>query len=358
MHEQFGSDEQEEKRSMIQLDLFDNPKNRMEYAEFIKHLNFEWFKKMEPLRKEDCQIIDEFYNLEYDAFNPPLYLGDPINASIEGRTNVKWIVVELDDDVILVVYKTFQFMSRDIMHVFDKPISRNRSAAHEQMIIDHFRLTGFVSFIFKEKYSKPYRNVKPKSIYDDYYYDLAVDEKERFSNRKWLKNARINKIVSDGSDYSFKVVDGRGLKGMKNEFLECRRIWWEGMGLESKDTGRRHIENTIPLNEGRIVNFCLFYKNKLLAYSTEIVHFDNHYSVCLFLSHIGRSKGKIVKEISGINERILSNLDDCIRYVSGTWLLSNGIKREYCLGYRPSEKRLKNHKEVTTAGAIRYYIGN
>lgn len=343
---------------MIQFDLFDNSKNRVEYAEFIKHLDFEWFKKMEPLRKEDCQIIDEFYNLEYDAFNPPLYLGYPINASIEDRTNVKWIIVKLNDDAILVVYKTFQFMSRDMMHVFDKPISRNRSASHEQMVIDRLRLTGFASFIFKEKYSKLYQNVKPKSTYDDYYYDLAVDENERFSNRKWLKNARINKIVSYGSDYSFKVVDGCSMKGMKNEFLECRRIWWEGMGLESKDAGRRHIKNAMSLNEEHIVNFCLFYKNSLIAYSTEIVHFDKHYSVCIFLSHVGRSKDEIVKEMPGINKRILSNLDDCIRYTSGTWLLNNGIKREYCLGYRPSEKRLKNHKEATTAGAIRYYIGN
>lgn len=343
---------------MIPLELFDSSKNCVEYAEFIRHLDFEWFKKMEPLRKEDGQKIDEFYNIEYDAFNPPLYLGDPINASIEDKTNIKWIVVKLDNDKILIVYKTFQFMSRDIMHVFDKPISRNRNAIHEQMVIDHLRSTGFTSFIFKEKYSELYRNVKPKSIYDDYYYDLAVDEKERFSNGKWLKNARINKIVSENSDYSFKVIYGCGVKGMKQGFLECRRIWWEGMNLESKDTGRRHIENAMSLNEGRLVNFCLFYKNRLLAHSIEIVNFDKNYSVCLFLSHVGRSKDKIVKETPGINKRIISNLDDCIRYASGTWLLSRGIKREYCLGYRPSEKRLKNHKEATTAGAIRYYIGN
>lgn len=339
---------------MIQLNLFSNDTNRISNVDFFKKKDFIWFKALKPLKREDIFIINQFYDMMYDWESPPLYLGDAINASVENKTNVKWIIVQFPDDEVLFVYKTFQFMGTNIMHVFDKPISKTNEQ-NALLVLNHLKSLSYVSFIFKEKYMQFYDdvNVKRKDIYDDYYYDLEKDYVERFGNSKWLKKTGIRKVLNPANDYHYEIVIPDEL--YKDKLVECRKTWWEGKNNSTKDSCFKFLLNTFKVKDN-ILNFCLFYKDDLLAYSTDIVYPDKKYAIRLLLAHIGRNNNEMKKKHPSINNNILSNLDDCIRYFIGTELLKMGVKREYCLGYMPSEKALKTHKQNTTSGCIKYFI--
>lgn len=337
-----------------QLDLFlDYGKNSVSFDLFKSHSDFEWFKTMKPLRINDLEALKEFYVNEYGFDHPPLYLGDVINAEIECKSKVRWMAIRFDHDIVLIVYKTFQFMGSNILHVFDKPI-----ALHDEscalLVLKHLKALPFASFIFKEKYIYLYEKNKRKEIYDDYYYDLEIEKNERFSSRKWRQNARIPLILKNDSEYSFIATEKPS--AFATDIMKCRETWWNGFKRQGIDMGIKKLRNALSISNG-VIAFLLFYKKQLLAFSIDILHSENKYSICLFFSHVGRSKREIMEVNPGINGRVLSNLDDCMRYLSGTKLLDMGIRREYCLGYRPTETRLKEHKEVTTSGKIAYYIG-
>ena len=123
-----SSAEEEGKRDMIQLDLFNDGITSVTLENFNVNKNkFDWFKESTHLGIEYENEIYKYYDIEYDFENPSLYLANPLNATITGKTTFHCMKILFDDgDSVLIVYRSLEFMKKRI-HVFDIPISINKN---------------------------------------------------------------------------------------------------------------------------------------------------------------------------------------------------------------------------------------
>ncbi len=338
-----------------QLSLFGNDSEiqPVPYLEFYRNRrDFEWFKGMPLLGVEHEEDIRRYYGLEYGEENPPLYLADPLNASIAGRTTFHCMIVSYDDgDGVLVCYRSLEFMKKRL-HAFDMPISLNRNRAHSEEMVRLLLETGFFTFIFKEKYIPYFPCAYPKSQYNDYYYDLDKENTLHFSNAKWLRKHSVNALIK-GSDYS--IIDIHGKPEWKAKALACRKMWFEGRSDGRKtDNERKYFENSLVFDDDRVMNIAIAYKDELvLGVKSILVH--EGYATDLMFCHLSRNRDEVERVHSGLNHGLMCNLDECMRYATGTMLLSMGVKREYRLGYVPGNETLHAHKERITSGFIKYF---
>lgn len=340
---------------MIQLDLFNDGITSVTLEDFNVNKNkFDWFKESTHLGIEYENEIYKYYDIEYDFENPSLYLANPLNATITGKTTFHCMRILFDDgDSTLIVYRSLEFMKKRI-HVFDIPISINKNDIHSKMIIDMMLDTGFVTFIFKEKYCTYFKKAYPKEQYNDYYYDINNENEIHFSNNQWKKKHCINTLIKDNK---YQIVDIHGKNEWTYEALKCRKEWFIGKNNGKKtDNERKYFENSLRCNDDRIVQLAIIYDNKIiLAIKTILMYEDKKYAVDIMFSHVSRSRKKVLLENNEINNGVVSNLDECMRYATGTFLLYHGIKREYRLGFIPGNESLHAHKENIASGKINYF---
>lgn len=299
-----------------------------------------------PVRLSDSALLSRYYQKAYDSMNPPVYLAEPAHAEMEAKRNIRYVIMPFGHDEMLVVYKVTRVMGADYVHVFDKPISISGDADAERKLIGDLK-SGGVSFLVSEKYLDLHPGAVRKENYDNYYYDLEMDRLERFSNGRWRRKSRAS-LLGAGE---YRAVCTPNFNGIMPAAKFCRGAWWSAKGQEGKDMGWLHLLNTARLTNGEFMHYAIFHKDACLAFSTDIV--SNGYAVCIFCTHIGRTPDAAPE---GCDHRLVSNLDDCLRYVSGTWLLEHGISREYCLGFGPGRNAVRRHKEATCAGKIKYFV--
>lgn len=303
-----------------------------------------------PIRLSDKLILDRFWKLEYSCENPPLYIADPMHAELENRTNMRYIIMPMEMDEVLVVYKVTKTMGKEYIHVIDKPISLNGDAAHENAMIEQLRLQNVI-FLFAERHAGLYRNVKRKENYDNYYHDLEKENMEKFSNSRWRRKARIRLLYEDPA---FKAICTPDFGEIAVKALVCRREWWNEKDPVHKDTGIALLERSKLFTNGETMHFAIFFKDTCLGFRTELVNKDMSFSTSLYLSRICNIEPQI--EL-GCPRGLLCNLDDCLRHISGKWLLDNGIQRQYCLGFGLGRSNIRRHKETVCDGKIKYYTG-
>ena len=323
-------------------------------AEFVKNSNnFEWFKNASKLGTDIENELDKYYSLEYDVVNPPLYLADPLYATITGRSVFHCFRVLFNDgDSVLVVYKTHEFMKKRI-HVFDIPISANRDEKHSKAVVRLLLLTGFVTFFYKQRYTMSFDVSYSKEQYDDYYFDLKKDKEEKFDNPHWQIDHGIRRLTENGK---YAIIDIHGRKEYFKKAMECRREWWKHMDAGKTDTERKLFENSLKCDDPRIRQIALVYDNNIvLGVKTVLAYPEKKYAVELIYSHMSRSKPELLRDHPEIDNIVLSNIDSCMRYAVGTNLLKDGIWREYWLGFTPKNVGLKEHKDMISDGFIRYF---
>ena len=338
---------------MIQLDLFDSSVTTVTFDEFNKNCSsFEWFKKTTRLGIEHEDEINRYYGLEYDWENPPLYLADPLNATITGKSIFHCIRILFNDgDSVLMTYRTREFMHKRVQ-AFDIPISMNRDFSHSKQVIDRMLANKFTTFFFKEKYRRYFDKCYPKEQYNDYYYDLEQEQALHFENPRWIKKHGIRRLVDDDR---YCIVDIHGKKEWSQMALECRSTWFASKHSGTKtDNERKYFENSLSLDDSRIAELAIVYENRLILAVKTILVYDG-YGVDIMFSHVARDKKQVLSENDGISNMVLSNIDECMRYSTGRFLLNRGIKREYRLGFIPGNETLHLHKERITSGKIQYF---
>lgn len=338
---------------MRQIDLFGDGISCIGLEDFIKcSKSFDWFKTTTHLGIENEDEINEYYNLQYDLSNPPLYLADPLNATISGKTTFHCFKVLFDDgDSTLVVFRSNEFMKKRIQ-AFDIPISLLGDNGHSKLVIDTMLESGFVTFFFKEKYCSLFQKSYPREQYDDYYHDID-SEMDKFGNPKWQIDHGIRRITDGVSGY--KIMDIHGMKPMVKPALECRRLWWERKGCEGMDSERRYFQNSLECNDERIRQIALVYGNMVLGVKTVIAYPERQYAVELMYSHVSRSRREILLSHPEMGNIVLSNIDECMRYAVVSMLSKEGIQREYWLGFMPKNHSLQNHKNIVSTGRIKYF---
>jgi len=340
---------------MTQFSLFEDGLSSFTLSEFLGNVNdFEWLKSSSTLGTEHENELDRYYSLEYGKDSPPLYLADPLNATVTGKTTYHALIVRFEDgDSVLVVYRSLEFMKKRI-HAFDIPISITGNKEHALKIIDAMLNTKFVTFIFKEKYRSYFSEAYPKEQYNDYYYDLEQENLIHFSNHVWLKKHYVNTLV--GND-DYQIIDIHGHPEWTKKALECRRMWFEGRNDGRKtDNERKYFENSLKCPDGRISEIAIAYRqSRILAIKTILVHRDKGYATDIMFSHVSRSRKAVMEACPEISNGVMSNLDECMRYATGVFLLNQGIQIEYRLGFVPENRSLKEHKERVTSGKIPYF---
>ena len=347
--------EEEGKRDMRQMDLFSDRIMTIDWNDFLRcHKDFAWFKTTSHLGTQFEGEIMQYYNLQYGEDNPPLYLADPLNASITGKTTFHCLIISFNDgDSVFFAYRSLEFMKKRI-HVFDVPISLHRDENHSRMVIDELMKTGFVTFIFKEKYKSYFQCFYPKEQYNDYYYDLEIERQKCFDNSRWTRKHCINALKKN-TDYSVVCIgdDDR----LRHLAIECRKAWFERhRGDRKMDNEKKYFENSLKFNDNRVVNLALVFQNSIvLGVKTMLVRDDKGYATDILYSHVSRNRRELFESNSSLNNGVLSNIDECMRYATGTYLLNRGIHREYRLGFIPGNTTLHQHKERIATGKICYF---
>ena len=272
---------------------------------------------------------------------------DTTNARIEDKSSMRCMFVDVDGNIVLIVFRIIQLMRTRRIHLFDIPLCReNRSA---MKALEVMKNSSIVTCIFKEKYRYLFDESFPKETYNDYYYDLEKNDAELFSNNDWQKNIGIRKFISCSDGYG--IVNMQDRREYVQSAIECRQAWWNGKGENGRDTKMKFFMNSLDFPTDKIWNIALVHEDKVLAVKTLLIR--DGYAVMLLFFHVSRQYLELRRQ--GIDNIVLRHLDKCMRYASGRLLIEHGTKREYLLGFAPGNESLKRHKELHSDGVIRYF---
>lgn len=341
--------EEEGKGDMRQMDLFREECHQVTLDELKANCSsLDWYKEKGIVLGLDSEdILKPYYDREYSFDCPPLYLMDCVNAEIEGKTSMRYMVISTNGHLVAIVFKIIQLMKTKRIHLFDIPLSEDNESMME--VLEVLKKSSIITFIFKEKYLPLFGKCERKESYNDYYFDLEKDNERLFMNNEWQKDIGIRKFIRNENGYH--IVNLQGMHQYDDAMLECRRRWWNAKGEKTRDNERKSLVNSLKISSSKVWNVALMHKDTVLAVKTLIIH--DGYAVMPLLFHVSRDYVEL--RSNGIDNIVLRHLDKCMRYASGKMLLENGIKREYMLGFAPGNKSLKKHKETISSGCIRYY---
>lgn len=320
----------------------------MTLEKFNKLDAFSHFKQQKLVSIENKSELMSFYSLKYNEQSPVFFMCWPDYASLISDTSHRYIVIEIDNDSVLVVFGIVQIKAIKQIRIIDTPISKLNNSENVSIILKHLLSLPFVKIVFRQSDLLPeFNNYDRLETYDDYYYDYASHN----YNSTFRSKFGINKLLKD-EKFSYKFINGTDFPIQDLQII--RNLWKEDMILSGHDISTKSDRDFIKIITSKYSKLwvsLLYYDDKIV--SAQIFLFtDLNYANCLYTLGIGRR----FSEHAGNLRLLLSNISRIQNYFGKMLLNSKNISYNYIAGCRRNEKGLLRHKQQITDGHIVFYI--
>ena len=323
----------------------------MELNYFLNNSNkfIFWKDEGKILNEKNKKELYKFYKIKYNELNPYFYHLDPTYNSIINSNKFFYIIIEINNDIILVCYKVIQILKTKQIRIIEQPISFNNNQNNEQIILDICKKNDFIKIVTK--------NISNKICeeYTNFYHNY---NEKRFNGHFFSKHG-INKF-NKNQNFNIKIFNTELDEQEKLKIIDLRKKWKIGMEENNSvisSANDKDFFKFLKMNSNdnyKIIKIIFYYKDNPIGFIG--LTYDNILNICIchYIIHLGRMKFDNIDNDLYI---VLKNINDIQTYFMLSLLnkLYN-INRIYILGCRPKEKRLLKHKEKVTNGKIIYYF--
>ena len=308
---------------------------------------FNDFKKGLPVRIESIDLLSEFQNKLYYPDKPPVYSVIPQNNSFFDDNKIKYFILAVGDDLVLLQYRIIQIFQNKIIKILDAPISKNSDINSVKTVIQWLKQFDFVKFVYPEFLSSLYGNGNEVPNYNNFYFDVNKTI-ERFSTNQWMKKSKMNSFEKSPG-FSCKYLNSEGCRKYADDISELIDMWCADSG--HKVDSKKYVRNIIDGKEN-LTYICIFYNDTLLSIEPVIVL--NGYAFSTGFFHIGRRRDTFSDNPK--LRTVCGHLSDISEYHIIKYLKESNCFRFYVEGSRlGNTKSLYNHKLKRYDGFIKYY---
>lgn len=319
----------------------------------LNDMDFEsWKEHGNLLNLENEQTINSFYELEYNATNPPYYHCLPIYNSSTSNSQYKFLLVNKDNDQLFIAFKVISFINVKLIKVVDTPISKARNIQNVKEIIGILEQKSFIKFVYKEKYAEFFSKVGTLSKQNcDYFYNYE-QQMPKYTNKYFTKN-HFHRFESQDFNTTFEFSTDL------NELFKLRKQWEQtkteqGVEVAPKLKRFKSIMKVLDTYQGALF-LSIYYKGELILNYCFV-----HYSDCCFINLYRTS---ISRTSNNTDESWIKNtfsrLDKYAVYRALKFFKEKyNINYFYFGGFCPSHKSLAVHKEIHSNGKIIYLTQN
>lgn len=323
----------------------------MKLCDFEKLKTIADFANQKTLTHDNWSELYPFYKNVYNKHVSALFESYPLYNTLTKSNKYRYIIVEVGDDRVLVVYKVIHILKTHQIRTVNEPISIKNNKKNEFTIIGKLKKLPFVKMLFNETCKKLVRSEKTE-IYNDYFYDFS--KRDYMDKSKFRSKRGLNKLEADDK-FSVNVYHSLPY----NKISHLREQWIIGMekflGHKVAPTSTKNLINIVETGHDDLIILTLEYDGMIVNVQV-MLKTDFGYAYSLYINHMGRT-AKQFRDNHNLYI-LLSNMQDIQNYYTRKILSEYGIDYLYIAGARPTEKRLLAHKETVTDGVLKYFTDN
>ena len=314
----------------------------------LQHFGFESFKKRAfYLTCENMDTISTFYDLCYFGNDKvPFYHCLPLLNTATNNHEYRYMLIDIEDDVVFIAYKVIQIMTTKQIRVFDIPVSKKGNLTNSKMVIETLKSKHFVKFAVQKCFLEFYEGLdyNPIEGYNNYFYSNSI--LASLPKRK-LRGWRIKNLLDD-KDFSFCLcdsIDYESIVELRNDFNDY--LVERGSKPSAKDDKEFYGLSLLKDKNKKLMP--IYYKGNLISLTVFVVFNDVVYNIY----QMERKHYNCQDET--LDKMLKYNMEEKTKYIAFK-LFGRQVERIYILGAMPNEKRLIAHKERTSDGKIEYFL--
>lgn len=273
----------------------------------------------------------------------------------------KYVIVEINGDSVLVLFKRISIMTTKYCRLIGTPISLNGNGWNELEVLKVLKENALVNQVWFTADDEHRLNrvgiEKEDDTPVDYDYFSIVKFRRDYTNRgKWKSKRGVNKAINGG------IYMARAESKDLDKMLDLDERWIDFKeSIKHNVEGKKRFQNIIKalqdnINDEHIYAYNLWFKDVLLG---TIIFLSTHDSGTL-IQVVNKSLDRARNEdiLDGLDDReyvedMLKHIGGLLTYFSLIELSNLGIFDSYCAGGR--DNKILEYKKIMNDGCIEYF---
>ena len=310
----------------------------------------EWedYKKGFVLNLDTYDRIKEFWCSYWNEDCPPFYHLMPKYNTVNKTNIFRYLLIQVDDDVVLLTYKLVHQFNVFQVRVFGYPIAKN-NPKNADRVVDVLRPKKLVRFLLnRETEVARFAHNERIDHCDDFYYDY--DKQDVLSSR-FVHHHYVNRFLNS-PDFSHDMCIGDSIQLDIDALVDMWFKWRDALYYVIPD--RTHLEYKKFLMSPLVSKSVLYYKGNPFSITIFDVDADLNIARNYFNTHIGRY-------YSGDEDaqKVYRNTTQIQKYLIGKYLVKNtSVRKVYTAGAdaHTDLTRCYDHKVETSYGCVKYWL--
>lgn len=305
-------------------------------------------------------VLYPFYTLKNTM---PPYYSMPTYSQYSGNHAHKYVIVEIDNDEVLILFKRISIMTTKYCRLIGIPTSLSGNTENEIKVLNILKENGLINQVWFTKDEESRLNTVGINKADvnpvDYDYFSVIDSRvQHISRSKWKSKRGINKAITGGIHMSKAKIEDLD----KMVDLDERWINFKENCVKHNVEGKKRFKNIIGalrknIDDNNIYAYNLWFKDIIIG---TIIFLSTHKSdvvIQVVNKSLDRARNEDILNGLGSDreyvENMLKHIGGLLTYFSIMELNKIGISESYCAGGR--DKKILEYKKIMNDDCVEYF---